>query len=144
MIIFTRINHSCAPNSAWSWIASDPRKRKKVVRAVREVASLPDWLVKNEKVILMIMIIFRWKLVKKSLSRIFHLQLCSQEGSARLHHQHHKDNDPCHLHHHHHRHQIMINDETEFNVQASLSNWFPKCACTICARPEDGDEVWRL
>ena len=38
--------------------------------------------------------------------------------------------------------RIMINDETELNVQASLSNWFPKCACTICARPEDGDEVW--
>ena len=59
MIIFTRINHSCAPNSAWSWIASDPRKRKKVVRAVREVASSPEWIVKNEKVILMMIVIFR-------------------------------------------------------------------------------------
>ena len=60
MIIFTRINHCCAPNSAWSWIASDPRKRKKVVRAVREVASSPEWLlVKNEQVISKIRIIFR-------------------------------------------------------------------------------------
>ena len=144
MILFTRINHSCAPNSAWSWIASDPRKRKKIVRAVREVASSPEWLlVKNEQVILMIMmIISRWKLVRKSLSRIFHLQLCSQEGSARLYITSIIRIMICAIlitiitat-------RIMINDETEFNVQASLSNWFPKCACTICARPEDGDEV---
>ena len=33
----SRINHSCAPNSAWSWVAKDRTRRSKVVRACRRI-----------------------------------------------------------------------------------------------------------
>ena len=32
-----RINHSCAPNSIWTWVASDRSRRKKEVRACRHI-----------------------------------------------------------------------------------------------------------
>ena len=32
-----RINHSCAPNSIWTWVARDRSRRRKEVRACRQI-----------------------------------------------------------------------------------------------------------
>ena len=44
-----RINHSCAPNSIWTWVARDRSRRRKEVRACRPIRRGEE--VKNKGVV---------------------------------------------------------------------------------------------